>query len=280
MIMKSLKKILAIVLAAVVALSFAGCTKGQEGTDGAQQEQAAASKLEQIKEKGELVIGTSASYPPYEFHKQIDGKDQIVGFDIDIANEIAKDLGVKLVIKDMKFEGLLAALNAGKIDMVIAGMTPTDERKKSVDFSKVYYIATQSAIVKVENADLFKSTDDLKDNLIGVQKGTIQEEIAKGIVPVEQIKGLGKVADVVLELKNGKVGAVIVETPVADAYVKNNSDLGVASIDFNTGDSGSAIAMQKGSEDLVKEIDKTLDRLMSEGKIDEFVAAATELADK
>ncbi|KDR96007.1 amino acid ABC transporter substrate-binding protein, PAAT family (TC 3.A.1.3.-) [Peptoclostridium litorale DSM 5388] len=271
--MKNLKKILAVVLSVMIVFSVVGCGQKEEA------QEAAKTKLEQIKESGQLVIGTSASYPPYEFHKQIDGKDQIVGFDIEIAKEIASDLGVELVIKDMKFEGLLAALNTGKIDMVIAGMTPTEERKKSVDFSKVYYVATQSVIVKADQVENFKTPEDLKDKMIGVQKGTLQEEIAKGVVPADQIKGLGKVADVILELKGDKVDAIIVESPVGKAYAKNNDDLGVAEIDFNTGDSGSAIAIKKGSTDFVAAVDATLDRLMNDEKIDEFVAAATELAD-
>ena len=271
--MKNLKKIMVVVLSLMIVLSVAGCGQKEEA-------EVQKTKLEQIKESGQLVIGTSASYPPYEFHKQIDGKDQIVGFDIEIAKEIASDLGVELVIKDMKFEGLLAALNTGKIDMVIAGMTPTEERKKSVDFSKVYYVATQSVIVKADQVENYKTPEDLKDKMIGVQKGTLQEEIAKDVVPAEQIKGLGKVADVILELKGDKVDAIIVESPVGKAYAKNNDDLGVAEIDFNTGDSGSAIAIKKGSTDFVAAVDESLDRLINEGKIDEFVAAATELADK
>ncbi len=75
-------------------------------------------------------MATSADYPPYEFHKVVNGKDEIVGFDIEIAKEIAKQLGVELEIKDIKFDGLLAALQGGTVDMVISGMTPTEERKK------------------------------------------------------------------------------------------------------------------------------------------------------
>lgn len=273
---KKIKKIAALLVALMMVFSMVGCSQKTSQEQGGSKE---LSKLEQIKKAGKLVVGTSASYPPYEFHKEIDGKDQIVGFDIEIAKEIAKDLGVELEIKDMKFEGLLAALNAGKIDIIIAGMTPTEERKKSVDFSKVYYVATQSIIVQADKAEQFKTMDDLAKMVIGVQKGTTQEQIAKDLIPEQQIKGLGRVADVVLELKNGKVDGVLVESPVATAYVKRNPDLAVSAIDLETGDSGSAIAIQKGGEDLVAQVDKTLDRLMSEGKIDEFVAAATELND-
>ncbi|MCS4517195.1 transporter substrate-binding domain-containing protein [Clostridium botulinum] len=134
----------------------------------------------------------------------MNGKDEIVGFDITIAKEIAKDLGVKLEIKDMKFDGLLAALQSGNVDIVIAGMNPTEDRKKSVDFSKIYYQAIQSVVVRAEDKDKFKSLEEFKGKKIGVQKGTTQEEVAKKEMTNSEIKSLGKVTDLVLELQNKK----------------------------------------------------------------------------
>lgn len=116
-----MKKIFSLVLAMFMMLSLVGCNKNQNTT---------VDELGKIKKAGKIVLGTSADYPPYEFHKVIDGKDEIVGFDIEIAKQIAKDLGVELEIKDMKFDGLLAALQAGKIDFIVSGMTPTEERKR------------------------------------------------------------------------------------------------------------------------------------------------------
>lgn len=269
-----MKKVLASVIVISMLLTLAAC--GQE-TDINEKE---LTKIEKIKKSGKLVIGTSAGYPPYEFHKEIDGKDTIVGFDIEIAKEIAKDLGVKLEIKDLQFDGLLAALNSEVIDIVIAGMTPTEDRKKNVDFSKVYYVATQSVVINEKDKDLIKTVEDLEDKVIGVQKGTIQEGIAKDIVDENQIKGLGKVSDIMLEIINGKVDAVIVESPVGKSYVKKNENLIVSDVVLDTGDSGSAIAIKKGNETLVKAIDATLDKLMQEGKIDEFVTKATEMVNE
>ena len=97
-----------------------------------------------VQEKGKLVVGTSADYAPYEFHTMIDGKDSIVGFDIEIAKALAADLGVELEIQDIGFDGLIQALNSKKIDVVISGLTPTEERKQSVDFSVIYYTTQQS----------------------------------------------------------------------------------------------------------------------------------------
>ena len=122
-----LKKLITTVIIGVMTFSLIGCSKTTES----------ASTLEKVKESKKLVIGTSADYPPYEFHKEINGKDEIVGFDVEIAKEIAKDLGVELEIKDMSFDGLLPALKTGTIDMALASMNPSEERKESVDFSDI-----------------------------------------------------------------------------------------------------------------------------------------------
>lgn len=264
-----MKKVLKVIMILSMVFVLVACGGGEDKE---------LTKIEKIKESGKLVIGTSAGYPPYEFHKEIGGKDTIVGFDIDIAKEIAKDLGVELEIKDLQFDGLLAALNADVIDIVIAGMTPTEERKKNVDFSKIYYVATQSVVINEENVDLIKSIEDLKDKTIGVQKGTIQEGIAKEIVDESKIKSLGKVSDVILGVMNEKVDAVIVESPVAKSYTDKNENLVVSEIVLDTGDSGSAIAIKKGNETLVKKINETLDKLMEKGLVEQFVIKATELS--
>lgn len=272
---KYLKKI-TVTLLAVCLLFTVGCTSKESAASGNQS----LSKLEEIKESGELVIGTSADYPPYEFHIVKDGKDEIVGFDIAIAKEIAKDLGVELVIEDMGFDGLLPALKSDKIDIIIAGMTPTEERKESVDFSKVYYTAVQKALISTDNVDTLKTVDDLTGKKIGVQKATIQEELAKEQIKDANIEALTSIADLILQLKSNKIDAIIAEGPVADAYASNLEGIEVANIKFETGDSGSAIAMNKGNEDLVESINKTLDKLMENNKIEEFVFEAIKLSEE
>ncbi len=255
------KKLAALMLVAVTLFSLAGCG----GTTDA---------LSRVKKAGKLVVGTSADYAPYEFHKMIDGKDTIIGFDIEIAKEIAKDLGVTLEIQDMGFDGLLQALNAGKVDFVISGMTPTDERKKAVDFSKVYYVAKQGVIIRTESKDAIKTIADLKGLSVGAQLTSIQEGIVKDQMPDAKLVSLGKIPDLILELKNKKVDALVVELPVANGYVANNPDLMISDIAVGEDDGGSAIAVQKGNTTLVDAMNKTLDRLMADGSIDKFVSEA------
>lgn len=237
------------------------------------------SKLDQIKEAGKIVLGTSADYPPYEFHKEINGKDEIVGFDIEIAKEIAKDLGVELEIKDMDFDGLLMALNAGNVDFVVAGMTPNEERQKVVDFSDIYYKAVHGIVIKADNKDVFKTVDDLAGKKVGAQKGAIQEEIAVTEIKDVDLKSLSKIPDLILEVKHDKIDAVVMEKPVADLYVENNKDLMLMDLTFDDGEGGSAVAVKKGNEDLVGEINKTLDRLTKDGSVDQFVVEAIEMVD-
>ena len=265
-----IKKLVAVAAVATIAISMVGCGGNSN-----------KSALEKIKEKGTLVIGTSADYPPYEFHKEIDGKDEIVGFDIEIAKQLAKDLGVKLEIKDMAFDGLLVTLQSSdKIDMIFAGMTPTDERKQNADFSDIYYVATHRFIVRSGDETSITSMDDLKGKKIGVQKGSIQEGIAKDNFDAANIKSLDKIPDLVLDLKNNKVDAVLAELPVAQINVQKNSGIAIVEkLEVKDPDGGSAIAMKKNSPELQVEINKTIKKLKDEKKIEQFILEANKLVD-
>ncbi|WP_127532798.1 ABC transporter substrate-binding protein [Paenibacillus kobensis] len=259
-----MKKWLTVMLVSVLAVSLAACGKSEN-------------KLDTIKKSGKIVLGTSADYAPYEFHKTTDGKDEIVGFDIAIAKRIADELGVELEIQDMKFDGLLLALNADKVDFVISGMTPTPDRAKNVDFTNIYYTAEQGVLVKKENAGSFHSFDDLKGKKIAVQKGSIQEGIAKEIEGAK-LTSLSKISELVLELTSGRVDAVIAEKPVTELYAKNRSDIALADV-VVPGDEegGSAIALKKKNKPLVDEVNKVLDEMKQDGSLDQYIIDANEL---
>ena len=231
--------------------------------------------LEAIKASGQLRVGTSADYPPYEFHAIVDGKDTIIGFDIEIIKEVAKDLGVELALTDMGFDGLLTALQSGNLDMVISGMTPTPERAEAVDFSDVYYVAIQKVIVRAEDKATYTTIDSLAGKKVGAQLGAIQEGIVKDQMPQSELRALSKLPDLVLDLKSGNVEALVVEEPVAKAYIAANPELTLADIQLEQDEAGSAIAMPKGSAALVEAVNATLKRLADEGKIAQFVTDAT-----
>lgn len=266
---KVMKFIICTLTLVVGATMFGGCHN--RGNDN-------VSKLENIKKSGKLVLGTCADYPPYEAHKIKDGKDEIIGFDIDIAKEIAKELGVKLEIKDMDFDPLVLSTKSGKIDLVIAGMVPTEERKKEIDFSKIYYRAKQRVIIRKPDKDKLISEDSLSGNKIGVQLNSLQEKIAKEEIKGANVVSLGKVNELILGLKGKKVDALIVEEPVAKAYVLKYPELMISKIQVGKPNEGSAIGVQKGNKDFVDVINKTIDRLNSSNEIQKIIDRASKEA--
>lgn len=267
----TLKKILAIATIGVMSLGLIACGKKDDGVD----------KLSKIKKSGKLVVGLSADYAPYEFHIINDeGKDEIVGFDIDIAKEIAKDMGVELEVKDMDFDSLVAGVPAGKIDLVISGMTPTEERKEAVDFSDIYYIAEHGIVVRAADKDKYKTFADLKGQKVGAQMGAIQADIAEANIPDANLQLLSNVNDLVLGLKSGKIEALVVELPVAEMIVKNNPELIVGEEKAKDVEGGSAIGLKKGEQALLDQVNSTIKRIKAENLLNQFIVDANALAEK
>lgn len=236
------------------------------------------SSVDQIKEKGKLVVATSADYPPYEFHALIDGKDEIVGFDMEIAKYIAQELGVELEVQDVKFESLLLGLESGMYDMVIAAMSPDPAR--NVNFSDVYYNAKHGIVINKKLMDEIKTLDDLQGKSVGVQLGSIQEGIAEEMEGIT-VKPLSLITTLVLELKTDKVDAVLMEKPVAESFAKTNDDIMlVEDIEIVDETGGSAIAMKKGNDELTKEVNQILEKIKAENLIDGWVIEANELSNQ
>lgn len=269
------KKILSTLMVGGLVFALAGCGASAANGEGSNGDEAKG-KLAKIKENGKLVVGLSADYAPYEFHIMKDGKDQVVGFDISIANEIAEDLGVDLEIKEMEFGAIVQSVKSGMIDLGISGLTPDEERKKAVDFSDVYYEAEQGVLINKDNKDSIKGIGDLSGKKVGAQIGSIQAEIANGIDGAD-VKLLDNVNTLILELKTGKLDALIVELPVAKIATEVNPELSLSDETIKDSEGGSAIAIQKGNDDLVEAVNKTITKLKDNGKIDGFVNEAIEL---
>ncbi|MBE0336317.1 ABC transporter substrate-binding protein/permease [Paenibacillus sp. 23TSA30-6] len=230
----------------------------------------------EAKTQQKLVLGMSADFPPYEFHKVINGKDTIVGFDVDIANEIAKDLGAELVIEDMSFDSLLPALQSGRVDLVLSGMTPTDERRKSIDFSDVYYHSKQVIMVRPEDKDKYPTMAALKGEKIGAQKGSIQEEIAQK-VPNVSVTSLDKISDLVLQLRTQRINAVVIEDTVAKGYTLDGTVTLAKAVPEEAG-AETAVGIRKGNTELLASVNKTLARLKADGSIEKFSTEASALS--
>ncbi len=218
--------------------------------------------------KEALRMGTNASFPPFEFIGGESG-DEVVGFDIEIAKEIAGDLGMELVVEDMEFDTLLTALNANKADFVIAGMTINPKRAESVDFSEPYYEATQAVIVKKDQSTI-SSMDDLKGSKISVQFGTTGNDLASQYTDEGNISAFNTGFEAVMELKNGRVDCLIIDQQPALNFINKNPELEILSFDFEPEFYG--IAIKKGNSELLDSVNKTLARLKSSGKYDELLA--------
>lgn len=217
-----------------------------------------------------LTMGTSPDYPPYEFYDISGGQEEIVGFDIDIANRIAEELGFELQVMGMDFSGLIPALQANRVDFVMAGMTPTEERLQNVDFSDVYFTAQNTIVSKADSE--ITDVAALAGKRVGVQLGSIQEGEAQGFAeedPSIEIVSLNKIGEIIQEIKAGRLDAAIVEDTVAAGFTAANPDLQFAVIPSD-GPSGSAIAFPKDS-DMVEEFNEVLAQLIESGEIEELV---------
>jgi len=259
--MKKMQSLFALSMTAVLAMGvMTGCGTSSE------QKDSAAGGDQPAATKGKLVMGTSADYPPYEFHTTKTGKDEIIGFDIDIAKHITSKLGYELEIKDMDFKGLIPAIQSKAVDFVMAGMTPTAERKATTDFSDIYYEAKNTIVAK--KGSNLKSAADLKGKKVGVQMSSIQEADAKKMEGVN-VTPLAKVSAIIEEVKVGRIDAAIVEDTVAKGFVEKNAELEFNTIP-NTEEAGSAIAFPKGS-DKVADFNKELKALKDSGELEKLV---------
>lgn len=269
-----MKKIIATAVLGIMTMGLAGC-----GTSNDKNSASKTDLLEKIQKNGKLVVGMSADYAPYEFH-YIDenGKDVIGGFDVDIANEIANKIGVDLVIQEMDFDALVSALPAGKVDLVISGMNPTEERAKVVDFSEVYYNSRHGILVRAEDADKYQTFADLEGAKVGVQLGSTQEKIAKTEIPNVNLQQLSNINNLILELKAGKVDAIVMEKPVAEMAVKSNPELAVGKPTYEEQTGGNAVGIAKNNPQLLAKVNEVITELNESGKMDEYIAKANELA--
>ncbi|MEH7650391.1 transporter substrate-binding domain-containing protein [Bacillus safensis] len=212
-----------------------------------------------------LVMATSADYPPFESK---DG-DKIVGFDVDLATALAKKNGYKLEIQDMDFASLVSALKTNKADIVLAGMTPDEKRKKQVDFSDIYYNAKNMVVTKKNSG--IRTEKDLKDKTVGVQLGSIQQDEANGMQKKYNLKveDRNKIADIIQEIKAGRFDAAIIEDKVAAGYLKKEKDFQAFDLS-GSANNGSAIAFKKNS-DLTAKFNKSLKEMKDNGELDKLI---------
>ncbi len=178
------QSVLVVALGMLMVFAVAGCSSTADKKPAANAPAASADEsLSKIKAKGRLVVGINADFAPFEFHTMINGKDTIAGFDLDMAKDIAKDMGVELELKELSFDALLTTLQSGQVDVIISGLSATAERRKTVDFSIPYYKGEQVALTTKGNLAKFNSFSDLKDKKIGVQLSSLQDRLMNTLLP-------------------------------------------------------------------------------------------------
>ena len=271
------KKVVSVMLcAAMTAAVLAGCgsssaetvsedtSAASEETEDAAAEETAETAEANTEESagGTLVMGTNAEFPPYEYYEG----QEVVGIDAEMAAAVAEKLGMELKIEDMAFDSLIPALSSGKVDIVAAGMTVTEDRLASVNFSDTYATGIQ-AIIVTEDSDI-ASADDLVGKTIGVQQGTTGDLYATDVEGAT-IERYAKGMEAVQSLSQGKIDAVIIDNEPANVFVSEVEGLKILDEAFATEDY--AVAVAKDNEELLEQVNTALAELKEDGTLQAIV---------
>jgi polar amino acid transport system substrate-binding protein len=259
---EKMKKIYLILMPlALLALLLAGC--GQK-----------ESRFEAIQDAGKIVVGTSADYEPWEYK---DEADEFVGIDMEIMREIGKRMGVEVEFQDMAFDTLVAAVESGKIDCVIAAMGATDERKEKVDFSEVYY-AGKNAMVAMKDSGITIGEDglDAANYKLGTQSGTLmaywidENLIEPGLMDEANVLLYERADQVFLDLQAGRIDIGISDVEPAKTFLSTEPNAEIVWTGAMD-PAGQAIAIMKGESELKAEIDKQINAMLDDGSIQQIL---------
>ena len=258
--MKALKKMLALTLALVLVLGAVAASG--EGA------------LEKIKAAGKLIVGTEATYPPYEY---LDDNANFAGCDIWLAGKIAESLGVELEILNMDFDGIIPAVQSGQVDMGIAAFTRTDERAEVIDFSDLYEVSAQLLIVKAGNADTYNTKEAMAGKQVGAQQGTIQSQLVESALPDSTLFELKTYPELALETTNGNIVGFVVDQEVGLSMVNQSEGaLEVSNFAFTAEEAsfGKAVVIAKGNEELVAATNEVIAAVLADGSYEAAKAEA------
>ena len=251
-----IKKVAGILLAGIMMITMAACGGKEEGA-----------------KSEKLIVGTEAGFAPYEYMKG----NEVVGIDMDIAKAIADEMGKELEIKNMDFDGALAAVQSGKVDFVAAGVSISPEREEAMDFSNEYVNSTEVIVVNKENPAVTPAGEelagsDLDGKVVAVQQGNIADIWVsnKDNCNPKEVKRYTKFAQAAEDLKNGKIDCIVMDQYPAEELVAANDTL--TTLDGTLFEDKYAIAVKKGNKELLDKINKVIDKLVEEGKIEEFTA--------
>ncbi|PMB83944.1 amino acid ABC transporter ATP-binding protein [Dolosicoccus paucivorans] len=240
----------------------------------------AKSDVESIQKKGKLVLGTSAQFPPFEWVELVDGKETIVGVDIELAQKVAEELGVELEIQNMSFDTLIQSVKNGRMDIAMAGISKTKERAKQVDFSIPYYESGTDIVVPAGKEGTITKPEDLAKLRIGVQKGTIQEIYLVENGLNTNLTSMPK-NDVLIEtMKAGKLDVVVIDSVSADEFLRLNEGVitEISDVIPKDEEGGYSIVVGKGNDSLLEVINKVIEEAVEKDEINKSVEKNLELA--
>lgn len=273
------KTMKAVLLGAALAgtMLAAGCGDSSTANSGSASGTSQSKLMQTIKQRGKLIVGTSSGYPPYVFVDAESPDKKVIGLDMEMCKQIADKLGVPMEVQDMSFSALLSSVTAGKVDIAVGGVSPTPEREKAMAFSDLYLPTEQKLLVRKEDQHKLKTMADLKGKVIGAEKSTTQEATAQKVEGATAI-GLSSVPDAVLQLKNGKLDGIVLEGVVSKQYLVYNDDLALADVQFEGAKKVSAVALQKGNDDVLKIINDVIKQDTESGQFDKWVDEYSKIA--
>ena len=245
-----MKKIFAIALA--LCLVLCAVTASAEGV------------LEKIKSAGALVVGTEATYGPYEF---LDDNANPIGCDIWLAQQIADELGVELKIQDMAFDGIINSVMIGDVDIGIAAFTVTPERAEVIDFTHQYELSEQVLVVKKGDGAAYATKESLAGKKVGAQMGTIQSELIASALPDSELFELDTYPNLAMEVINGNIVGFVCDKAVGEGMISQNDNLEAAAFTFSAEEAafGKAAVIAKGNDDFMEVVNKVIDKVVADG---------------
>ena len=263
----SLLVIALLALSACTAVPQAAAPTADAGADAPAA--AEGGKLAEIQAAGKLVVGTSADYAPYE---SIDESGAFVGYDMDLIRAIGEKLGVEVEIQDMPFDSLIAAVQEGKIDAVIAAMQATAERDEQVDFTIPYRMTKDAFVASGDSTLVIEKPEDAAGKSIGAQTGTVQEGwiqdtlVDAGLTAADQVFSYERADQAALDVANGRIELLLMDAEPSIALAEETG-LKILLITELTAEGGKSIAIPEGSADLKAELDRIIQELIDDGTV-------------